>query len=163
MPLANRGKHKAIDGMVARLQTINGAPGGYNHNLGGRVYTTLITPEEQTDPTLPYCCVILVDDNQSYDHQDTWVETEFDLAVFGYVAETSPAFMNSQAVRATAKLHDDIVRAILGDLSLGGAVRDTMLRSASSSAGVRATEPDYGEVVVIPRVKQVFTRDELAA
>jgi hypothetical protein len=155
-------KLAAISNLRSALLAITGAGSGYRTNLGGRVYTVLATPDVLPDSSLPYVCVPLLDEEQTFsDYDDSVIESRWRQTIFAYVGERESDPLETTTTADAANVCDDIVKAVLADLTLAGAVRTTRLVSASTVSGLKAGEPEFAEVVVVLEFTQVFTRDEL--
>ena len=64
-----RSHHAAVAALITRFKEIQGSP-DYWTDLEGRVYNTLITPEDEA-VALPFVCVVTTDDRPEFIHQDS--------------------------------------------------------------------------------------------
>ncbi len=114
-----KGKAQAISLFMERLLTITGPPTFFS-DLAGRVYNRLVTPEEHEGLVLPYLCVPLLEEGQSYPHFDRLTRTAWAMTIYGFAPERlAHNQIDSSGAVAIANLHDDIVKAILEDMRLG--------------------------------------------
>lgn len=155
-----RGKYEAYSALVDVLTGINGDTGGYYHDLSTRVRTSWQTPEEVGDRVYePYLCLPFdgnseqVEAIQSQIYKTTWRQN-----IYGYVAEGSSELATSSAIEAVCHLRDDILRALMADLTLGGRVRESRIATLETTAGIGL---GYGTVMLEIIFEEWFTRDQL--
>lgn len=154
-------KYQAIDGLRERLKIINGGT-EYHFDLGRRVYSKLILPNEDGKRSYPYLCVPLIEEAQVYvTVEETWIHTTWQQIIYGFVGETTPGKISAATVDAISKLHDDIIKALMYDWTLGGVVgMDTKVLGNMSWAGA-GDEENYGELQMVVQLSIRFSRDEL--
>ena len=147
MPL--KGIYQAVEGLRTALKGINGATGGYHFNLENRVYRQLHVPEAGGEHlTMPYLCLPKVDDSPQYENHDRQVEIHFRQPVYGYVADPDSTGIDSLGPERCDKLHDDILKAVRLNPTLGGQAKNCeVIAGGGTSAGIFPDET-YGEVVV---------------
>lgn len=155
------GKWLAINAAKSTIATINGSAGGFKRDLGGRVYTRLVTPEEIGEETKPYCCLPLDQDGETLQTPGTVTESRWRLTAWFFLDEVGDSDpRNSPAVQEAAELRDDIVRAFLLDPTLGGQVDSCEVTAINSQAGVSS---DYAEIQVTIEFLQYVDAATLAA
>lgn len=150
-------KWTAIQGLITVLKGINGT--GFHTDLGGRVYTRLITPEDKVKVTFPYACVPILFGEQVTEHEGLVTKRKWRQPVFCFVRAPEPQSRESATAEAAANLEDDIFRAVMLDDTLGGTVADAQIVDIASQAGVLR---QYGEVQVYIDLLQVFDPSDLA-
>ena len=134
--------YDAVVALIARLKTIQGPP-TYHTNLEQRVYDRLTVPTDER-AVLPYACVVTVDERPVYETANSGaLRLVWELRVFGFVAETTLDGPNGDSHRKMLRLHDDMLKAVMADTTLGGAVDDLVPVGRPRAAGVN---PRYAEV-----------------
>lgn len=157
--MADRGKYQAYAALLDRIRSINGSAGGFHTDLGGRVYEKLILPGIDVEVKMPYACVPMVDDEDIIRTEGQLVEVRWPATVYLFVAEQDTSGLNPTAPKQCADLRDDVLKALLGDWTLGGKAQDVKLATIRTLAG--ADDADYGEVQFPLIVHQIFGRDDL--
>ena len=148
--MPNRSTDQANANVIARLKLINGSTGGYWTNLENRVFNRLWLPEDRKAP-LPYACVVMADDDLAYEfNQGDLVYATWTLKVFGFAPETTTKRTDGDGPRNIARLHDDVLKALLSDWTFDGAVDDSTIVGGTRSGGVLAR---YGEMSLDLRLK----------
>jgi len=154
------GSWRALDALVTRLKTIKGSPQFWT-DVGNRVYTRAWNPDDDSCPKMPYLSVLLDLPEGRLDFDEgTVVRDAFRVTVAGYVAESSVSHAKATAVERALKLKDDIVKALLADWKLGGAVANSTIASWDAAAG---DDPDlpYGELVMVIELHLHLAEDGL--
>ena len=149
--MAQRGRYQAYSQLITVLKGINGATGGYWTNLGGRVYRRLILPEE-TPPAYPYLCLPLVDDAPDPEHTERGLILSWTQFIFGFVEELKTEEGDAGSPDLVMKLQDDITRALLNNITLGGKVQDLSLVAGGNSVAAVSADDDYGEFAMPVRM-----------
>lgn len=108
-----RGTHQAFKALYERLREINGATGGYWHDVGGRVYARLIQPGEAAAPQEPYVCLALRDDGAIEIAGPEYVRTTIDVDVYGFPKATAASDIENCSSVTVAKLYDDILKCLM--------------------------------------------------
>lgn len=148
--MPNRGTDQANANVIARLKTINGSTGGYWTNLERRVWNRLWVPEDRKC-ALPYLCVVMADDALTYDfNQGDLVLATWTLKIYGFAPETTTKRTDGDGPRNIARLHDDVLKAVMPDWTFDGAVDDSEITGGTRSGGVLAR---YGEMSLDLRLK----------
>lgn len=155
-PMA-KGKWDGIQGIVTLLKTIAGAP--YNSDLGSRVYTRLITPEDSKAIAYPWIC-IPPRGRELSEPTGRMVTRSWDIEAFCFLKEDeSTTNRETAAGEAASKLSDDIHAALLDADYKPNNVDDIEVLSMDIEAGVLT---DYAELRIVFRVRQDVDSDDLA-
>lgn len=157
-----RGKWKAIQRLLHLLATqITGHP-NYHLDLGAKVFPRLIIPGEKEGLRPPYLCVPLLDDAQSFDgHDHHLLGTSWTQKIWGFVPETMKLHGTEMSgAQSSSLLQEDTIKAILGDLYLGGLLNGpARLVSSNTVSGVDDT--GYAEFELSLSLSMNFARDDL--
>jgi len=122
--------------LMAMLATIQGSP-NYWTNIVSPVTNRLIVPSSKLIQ-MPYLSVVQVQDAPTYDEQDgDHIRQRWKLRIFGYVEDTSSDAGFSSGPSAISDLRDDVMRVLLTDWTLKGAVDNLeVIPSDGASGGV---------------------------
>lgn len=153
-------KWAAINALHAQLKTIDGV--GYRSDLNDRVYGRLITPEDGVSIQMPFLSCPLLQESQTYEMHNDSVMSRWRHRIHGFVGDNSSTPTTTDAAQSLADLHDDMIKALIEDLTLGGTVRDVSIIATNTFAGVLEGEK-YGELVMDVELLQVFQRSDLGA
>lgn len=153
-------KWAAVAALKTQLLKVVGQAAGFRSDIGSRVYDRLIVPEDGVEIARPYICMPLLSEDQSYDVEDKLIKTQWTHRVHIFVDETQSEPDKTSSAEALADMHDDIVKTLMEDWTLGGAVKDLTILGANTFP---ATSPDdrYGELVMDIQLTQWFQRSEL--
>jgi len=161
VPEAMKGKATAFQRFIDLLKTIQGPP--FHHmDLGGRVFNRLITPEEMPGLELPYVCCPLFEEQQSYPHFDQAVQTKWNQSLYLFTEDLKLGDrVDTTGARTISELHDDVVKAVLRDMTLGGLLNGPVnLLSCNSIAGVDDETP-YAEAEMVFQKSMNFGINDL--
>lgn len=147
-----------LDALVTTLKGITG-PTTYHINLSNRVYRRLREPTSIEEGEFPILFVIEDDENTPYRNDEHGLKTSILVAIIGMTRETSQDEQVTSAATDASKLHDDICKAVLGNLNLSGTVTGRILfRQAGVFAGV---DPVYAFTRVELEIPYHFFRANL--
>ena len=153
-------KRLAIERLTTMLSGIRGAASGYRVDLEGRVYPVLIPPDVEPSVRMPYGCVVNVGTGTYGDPDSSVIDRTFTLRLMFFLKETSSNRLQSDLAGRLADLEDDVLRVILLDPTLGGAVK--LIRPiAQETASGFVPEEDYGELVITVELWQIVDVDSL--
>jgi len=153
-------KWSAIAALKTQFKKILGSGAGYRTDLGSRVYDRLTTPEDGAEIPRPYMCMPLLNEEQTYEHEEYSITTEWRHRIHLFVDELNPTKTQTSAATLLADAHDDLVKALMEDFTLGGTVNDLTIEGSNTFCA--ALEDDsYGELVMDLRLKQIFQRSDL--
>ena len=115
--------------LITALKGINGSTGSYHTNLSNRVYPDEVMPEEREDVVRPYVYVIYLPTSFP-DQSGRHIQMRLNWLIVGVVPDTDSDIEDTATVTAISKLHDDIVRALMADDTLGGTVRSLSIEAS---------------------------------
>jgi len=145
--LAMQNRWDAHLALINRLKTITGTP-TYHLNLANRVFPRLFVPGEETASLLPYLCVPLYGDAPRYETGERGhTLMRWRVNIHGFVHEGSQTYDVCEAHRDCLHLHDDVLKCLMGDPTLGGKAR---LMEVADGGGAVAGVDDlpWGEFVI---------------
>lgn len=156
--MPGRSTGAAITNLVAQLKLITGAP-TYWMNLENRVYQRLILPEDQKS-AMPYVALAVASPvTYPEDHEGTVVMESWIVRIFGFVAENASESEESPSgIVAICNLHDDIVRAIKTDWTLGGAAEEVRLAPGFRTGGILSK---YAEMELQLEIRQYLAAESI--
>lgn len=153
-------KHAAMTNLRAQFLKIQGPTSGFRTQLGDRVYDVLILPEDSPEIARPYLCMPLLTEEQDYVIEEKSVLSSWRVRVHLFVDETQPSPTETTAAQSLADAHDDLIKTILEDYTLGGECADLNIISSNSFCGAM-TGDRYGELVLDLQLVQRFQRSDL--
>lgn len=149
-----KGKYAALQALQQRLKLING--NGYHNDIGGRVYTKLITPMDERVP-MPYLCIPLIGPDSNFVTVNQHVQQTWLQKIYGYVAEPGRGLVGTEAEQRLDLLERDVTSVLMGDWSIKGTVnRDSTILGANSW-----TEGDWGEMQMDLGLSLRIARDSI--
>ncbi len=128
----------ATAALITKLKAIQGAASGHKTNLGGRVYTRLVLPEDAgAGEDKPYLCLPKYEDGPTYAWYDRHVEIRWRQPIHGFVPEEATDDRNSKSPKLVEDLMEDVIESILKDRELGGAAKEITIGAGGGAiAGV---------------------------
>ena len=156
-----KGKWDSMTKLIELLKgQIVGAPGFY-HDLEGRVFNRLITPGEHDDLKLPFLCVPLIEEAQTYPVLDRLTQTQWEATVYAFASDRlAHDMLDSEGPRDISHLHDDVVKAFLSDCTLGKTLNAPItILSCNSISGT--DDEAYSEFQMRIQLALNFSKDDL--
>ncbi len=158
---AMKGKWDAIQKLTTLLKSQIVGPPSFHLDIGGRVYNRLVLPHEHEGILLPYLCVPVLLEAQSYPAFDRLTQTQWQQEIMCFVTEAAAHdTLKTTGARDICHIHDDVIKAILSDIDLGGFLNAPMqLTSNDSISGV--TDEDFAENSMKFQMGMNFGKDDL--
>lgn len=155
--MAKVGLFKAYAELRNVLETINGSTGGYWLNFGGRVYNTLILPnDEGAGKEMPYLCLPRVEENLVLAAEGNGIRLRFQQPIFVFAADESTEEGESKGAEQVDKAFDDILRAVRKNPTLNDTVQNCEVTSGGRADAGVSPEDDWAERVVVVEMELVL-------
>ncbi len=156
-----KGKWLAITKLTDLLKQQIVGPPSYHLDVGGRVYNRDITPKEHEGIKLPYICVPLFLEGQTYPIFDRLTQTQWQQEILAYVTEAKAHDpLETTGARDIAHMHDDIIKAILSDLHLEGLL-NAPIQATSTESISAVTDEEWAELSMKFQMAMNFGKDDL--
>jgi hypothetical protein len=155
-------KWKAIVNAKALLEQLAGPTTGWNTDLGGRVYTRLFTPMEETQQRRPYVCLPVNQEGEQIVHGPGGLATStWKLEGYAYFDDDPESDrLNSDGARQASLFRDDIVRAFMDGTRLLGQAISCDVVAVDTGAGI--LEDGWCEVEFTISFEQMVGAADLA-
>jgi len=148
-------KRIALEKIAEKLMGIRGSASGYFSDLGGRVYTVLVPPDANANIQTPYACLVPVGDGRpsSLDGIQQGEEHVWTARLYVFLRDDEANRLTSPIGAELADLEEDILKAIMTDVTLGKTVNHARVLAYEDSAGLKPGE-DYGECMFVVECRQ---------
>lgn len=163
VPVA-RHLHTAYADLVTQLLTINGAAGGYYHDLGSRVYCRLLTPHDASS-AFPFLSVFVSTPPRFSFTDASIVKATLTISIVGFINESVALDAANSATTPALKLIEDVTRALMpatgGQWDFGSATVDDMRLVPQQVVVGVADGYEFAEVPIDVELDIRFARADL--
>jgi hypothetical protein len=149
------------DALRTGLKAINGSTGGYWYDFSTRVYDRLVLPSATTPDV--YLCIPFADEPERFEEQEQHsVRCKWSQTIFAFARDTKEHDTETEMMKLISRARDDVVKYLLDNPTLGGAVYEARLVSALRTAGALDAD-DYGELELLVEIEQVVQSSDLGS